>query len=68
VTEQLRDPDFLTVEDVLELHADQLRLFGGGHGIRDQGALESAVAMPQASFDGSLPRISLSSTGTSEPP
>jgi death-on-curing protein len=48
------DPDFLTVEDVLELHDDQLRLFGGGSGIRDRGALESAVAVPQASFDGAF--------------
>ena len=46
------EPDFLTVEDVLELHDDQLRLFGGGDGIRDWSALESAVAVPQASFDG----------------
>jgi prophage maintenance system killer protein len=29
-------------------------LFGGGSGIRDRGALESAVAVPQASFDGAF--------------
>jgi death on curing protein len=48
------DPDFLSVEDVIELHADQLRLFGGSDGIRDRGALESAVAMPQATFGGAF--------------
>ncbi len=51
---QAAEPDFLTVDDVLELHDDQLRLFGGGDGLRDRGALESAVAVPQASFDGAF--------------
>jgi death-on-curing protein len=45
------DPLFLSVEDVLALHDDQLRLFGGSAGVRDRGALESAVAMPGATFD-----------------
>jgi death on curing protein len=48
------DPEFLVVDDVLELHADQLRLFGGSAGLRDRGALESAVATPAATFDGSF--------------
>lgn len=39
-------PDFLTYEDVLELHAMQLERFGGS------GLLRSALAMPQATFDG----------------
>ena len=38
------EPLFLTLSEVLEIHADQLRLFGGSDGIRDQGALESAIA------------------------
>jgi death-on-curing protein len=46
--------DFLTVEDVEALHSEQLRLFGGQDGVRDRGALESAVATPSASFDGEL--------------
>lgn len=45
---------FLDVDDVIELHASQLELFGGGAGLRDQGLLESAVAQPQASFGGQL--------------
>lgn len=48
------DPEFLTVEDVLALHLDQIRLFGGTEGTRDRGALESAVATPQASFGGNF--------------
>jgi death-on-curing protein len=46
------DPLFLSVDEVLALHDDQLRLFGGSAGIRDRGVLESAVAMPSATFDG----------------
>ena len=44
-------PLFLTVADVLALHDDQLRLFGGSAGVRDAGALDSAVATPAATFD-----------------
>jgi death on curing protein len=47
-------PLFLTLNEVLELHADQLRLFGGADGVRDAGALESAVAMAEATFDGAF--------------
>ncbi len=46
------EPVFLSVDEVLDLHADQLRLFGGSDGIRDRGALESAIATPAASFGG----------------
>jgi len=41
------EPLFLDVEDVLEIHALQLEVFGGGAGLRDRGLLESAVAQPQ---------------------
>ncbi len=45
-------PQFLIVEDVLEIHEMQLERYGGGDGLRDQGLLESAVAQPQATFGG----------------
>ena len=48
----LLEPLFLTVDEVLELHDDQLRLFGGMAGVRDKAALESAAAMPCATFGG----------------
>ena len=44
--------DFLQPVDVLLLHSDQVDLYGGEHGVRDMGLLESAVAQPQATFDG----------------
>jgi death-on-curing protein len=43
---------FLSLEDVLALHEMQIERYGGATGIRDQGLLESAVGMPQASFGG----------------
>ena len=47
-------PKFLSVDDVLRLHADQIDSFGGSQGVRDEGLLESALAQPQASFGGEL--------------
>ena len=47
-------PEFLDIEDVLELHALQLARYGGAEGVRDQGLLESAVAQPRATFGGEL--------------
>lgn len=44
--------EFLTVEDVLEIHGDQVKRYGGEHGVRDLGLLESAVQQPQAGFGG----------------
>ena len=52
MTSGFPQPDFLSVDDVLAMHAQQLDLFGGAEGVRDPAALESAVAMPAATFDG----------------
>ena len=52
-------PEFLTVEDVEQLHDEQLRLFGGLDGVRDRSALEAAVAMPVASFGGEFLHVGL---------
>ena len=41
---------FLDLEVVLTIHADQIQHYGGSAEIRDKRLLESAVAMPQASF------------------
>ncbi len=43
---------FLSVEEVEYLHAAQVDLRGGSHGLRDPGMLQSAVAMPEAGFGG----------------
>jgi death-on-curing protein len=41
---------FLTTEEVLDVHADQVARYGGAPALRDEGLLESALAMPQAGF------------------
>jgi death-on-curing protein len=43
---------YVSLEQVLELHAQQVRRFGGPAGLRDRGALEAAVARPQMTFGG----------------
>ncbi len=39
-----------SVEDVLGIHQDSIDAFGGRHGIRDTGGLESAVMRPQSGY------------------
>ena len=46
------EPEFLQLPDVVRIHADQIERYGGPPGIRDLGLLESALAMPRASFAG----------------
>ncbi len=50
----MRDPAFLTLDEVLALHADQIERYGGSRGLRDLGLLESAIAAPRATFGGVL--------------
>jgi death-on-curing protein len=42
--------DYLTVAEVLAMHADQIDRYGGSHGIRDQGLLEAALYRPQTGY------------------
>ena len=48
----MRAPLFLTLDEALLIHADQIRRYGGSHGVRDLGLLSAALAMPEASFGG----------------
>ena len=43
--------DFLAVEDVLAIHRLELERYGGPADVRDRGLLESAVALPSATFE-----------------
>ena len=43
---------YLTLGEVVELHRRVLQAGGGAPGIRDLGALDSAVAQPKATFGG----------------
>ena len=39
--------DYIRVDDILAIHADQIGRYGGGEGIRDPGLLEAALFRPQ---------------------
>ena len=43
---------YLTLAEVLSLHADLLAVSGGAAGVRDLGRVQSALAQPMATFDG----------------
>jgi death-on-curing protein len=46
------DPDFLTLDDLLALHADRVEQYGGALGVRDMAGLSAALGMPAATFGG----------------
>ncbi len=46
------EPRFLSIDDVLRLHALAIEDQGGDPSLRDRGLLESAIAMPQQQFGG----------------
>jgi death-on-curing protein len=37
---------WLALNDIIDIHAEQLALFGGPYGLRDEGLLESALTRP----------------------
>jgi death-on-curing protein len=41
---------YLTVAEVIAIHHRQVEEYGGMHGLRDQGALESGVFRPQTGY------------------
>jgi len=43
---------YISLDDLLIIHTDQIERYGGSHGIRDIGLLESALYRPQSSFAG----------------
>ncbi len=42
--------DYLTLADVLAIHADQIDRYGGSPGLRDAGLLEAALFRPQTGY------------------
>lgn len=46
------DPLFLTIDEIVAIHDDQVNRYGGSHGLRDEGLLLSAAAMPEMGFGG----------------
>lgn len=46
----MRNHEYLTVADALALHAILIKQYGGADGVRDMGALESALFRPQTGY------------------
>ena len=46
--------DYLTMAEVLAMHADQIERYGGSPGVRDHGLLEAALYRPQTGYYGDL--------------
>ena len=42
----MSEPIWLDVDEIIDVHAEQLAIFGGPEGVRDQGLLESAILRP----------------------
>jgi death-on-curing protein len=42
--------DYLTLPEVLAIHADQIERYGGSPGVRDPGLLEAALYRPQTGY------------------
>ncbi len=53
-TEAVKEIIFLSVGDVLLLHADTIDVDGGSLGVRDYGLLDAGVAMPRQQFGGTF--------------
>jgi death on curing protein len=46
------EPTFLTMDEAIAIHKDQIHRYGGSEGVHDWGLLQSAIAMPATAFGG----------------
>src|SRR5258708_34604682 len=53
------EPVFLALDEVLEIHEQQIERYGGSPGLRDAAGLESAVATPHVTFGGEFLHASI---------
>jgi death-on-curing protein len=53
------EPLFLSLDEVVEIHEQQIERYGGSTGLRDIAGLESAVATPQSTFGGEFLHTSI---------
>jgi death-on-curing protein len=54
---------YLSLGEIVDLHQALLDQTGGATGVRDLGGLESALAQPRATFDGTELMISPAAVG-----
>ena len=48
----MTEPVFLGLAEIIEIHHDQIKRYGGRPGVLDIEILKSTIAMPSATFDG----------------
>jgi len=60
----ITQPDFIEFDEILKIHEDQIRRYGGGAGIRDPNALVSAIEQPRATYGGEFLHPDLWSMGS----
>ncbi len=48
----MTSPRFLSLDEVLGIHADQVGRYGGLSGLQDVGLLKSALGVPESTFEG----------------
>ncbi|HYL36014.1 MAG TPA: Fic family protein [Bryobacteraceae bacterium] len=53
------EPVFLSLDEVLEIHEQQIERYGGSAGVCDAAGLEAVVASPQAAFGGEFLHVSI---------
>lgn len=46
----MKEPEWLSLDVILDIHAELIGRFGGREGLRDVGVLESALARPKHKF------------------
>ena len=46
----MADRIYLSIDDVLWIHEEQLNLYGGARGVRDEGLILSALLRPQTGY------------------
>jgi death-on-curing protein len=61
------DPLFLSLDEILEMHEQQIDLYGGSHGLRDAAGLKFAIATSQAAFGGEFLHASIPAMGSGLP-
>ena len=49
-----KEPEFLTLSELIEIHNDQIANYGGDTGVRDINLLSSALAVPESTYDGTF--------------
>jgi death-on-curing protein len=64
---QPAEPVFLSLDEVLDIHQQQIERYGGSSGLRDAAGLESAIGTPQATIGGEFLHTSIPAMAAAYP-